>query len=334
VAVTYAVFGVFMWDWAQTFWKFELPMYMGKRTWRWPLVLYYLNRIVAFLFLVFTMLANAAYMVQTDSMMGVSCDRMVQAILAFAVIQATLSSLVLALRAMALYEFRYDVVVFLGFLMLAQFSLAIPVITTIPWTKGFPDGAIYCGNALTISDMSHLYCAINYLLTAVVDISVYIITVRRLLSGNSLNPSSDGGLRAQASAFWVMLTDRKGNLGQRPIAQVLTEQGAVSVLLTLAFNLPVMILEFIHLNGQAVYIPYNIGVPMNAIISCYIITSLYKHSNRTQQSALSSGRTDVSNQRYVFSPKKQTHDDVVEMDIVSGGTGTQDTKIDMERGGW
>jgi hypothetical protein len=89
------------------------------------------------------MLANAAYMVQTDALMGVSCDRMVQAILAFAAIQATLSSLVLAIRAMALYEFRYDVVGFLTFLLLGQISLAVPIITEIPWTEGYPDGAIY-----------------------------------------------------------------------------------------------------------------------------------------------------------------------------------------------
>ena len=80
-------------------------------------------------------------MAQTNAMMGISCDRMVQAILAFGAIQATLSSLVLALRAMALYGFRYDVVGFLTFLMLAQFSLAVPVITTIPWTEGYPNGA-------------------------------------------------------------------------------------------------------------------------------------------------------------------------------------------------
>jgi hypothetical protein len=175
---------------------------------------------------------------------------------------------------------------------------------------------------------------LDYLLTAVVDIAVYIITVHRLLSRSSLNPSSDSSFRAQASAFWIMLTDRQGDHSQRPIAQIITEQGATSVLLTLLFNLPVMILEFIHLNGQAVYIPYNIGVPMNAIISCYIITSLYKHNAKVQQSVFSSPRSNLSNRKFVFAPKKPAQIDSIEIYTVSTVSSTWESKTDIERGDW
>lgn len=213
-------------------------------------------------------------------MNNVSCDRMVQAILAFAVIQATLSSFVLAFRCMALYQLNWMVVGLLTFMMCLQFAFAVPVISTIPWTPGYPTGASGCDNALTISDDSHLWCAINYAWTAVVDITVLFLSLHRLLSASAEHHSNrefDSSIAQWTVDYWARLNSARQHLGgngKKSMVHFLIDQGLGAVLLTLLFNMPVMILEFIHLNSQAVFIIYNIGVVANSIISCHIISKL------------------------------------------------------------
>jgi hypothetical protein len=263
-------------------------------------------------FIVLTMVANAAALGQTGPMKGVSCDRMVQAILAFAVIQATLSSFVLAFRCMALYQLRWTVVSVLTLMMCFQFAFAIPVITTIPWTPGYPKGASECLNALTISDDSHLWCAINYAWTAVVDVTVLLLSLHRLThasAGHHGGPEYDNSIVQRTIGYWTRLNSARQHLGRdgkKSMAHFLVDQGVGSVLLTLLFNMPVMILEFIHLNSQAVFIIYNIGVVANSIISCHIISkfsgkipwlrltmsvivALNEHSRRRENTSSTSG---------------------------------------------
>lgn len=213
-------------------------------------------------------------------MNDISCDRMVQAILAFAVIQATLSSFVLAFRCMALYQLKWTVVGLLTLMMCLQFAFAIPVITTVPWTPGYPKGASGCNNALTISDDSHLWCAINYAWTAVVDVTVLLLSLHRLL-GSSAGHHSEREFNSSIAKwtvdYWARLHSARQYLsgdGNKSMVHFLIDQGLGAVLLTLLFNMPVMILEFIHLNSQAVFIIYNIGVVANSIISCHIISKL------------------------------------------------------------
>ena len=244
-------------------------------------MLYFANRASAMIFIVLTIIANAAALEQTGPMNDISCDRMVQTILVFAVIQTTLSSFVLAFRCMALYKLKWTVVLTLSLMMCLQFAFAIPVITTVPWTPGYPKGAAGCLNALTISDDSHLWCAINYLWTAIVDITVLLLSIYRLTSAGRLTPAGSGfgSLGQQTIDYWTRLNSARRELGRdgnKSMVHFLIDQGVGAVLLTLLFNLPVMILEFIHLNSQAVFIIYNIGVVANSIISCHIISMLNK----------------------------------------------------------
>jgi hypothetical protein len=163
-------------------------------------------------------------------------------------------------------QLRLWCLLLLGVLLAAQVSLAIPVITTVPWTRGFPSGAEKCSNALTGSDASHLYCALNYPFTAIVDLTIFVLTMQRL-------SQAQGG--THSTGIWSMMSADSETLGRRSIVQLLFQHGTMAVLLALLFNMPVMVLEFVHRNGQAVYIPYNIGVPANAMISCHIIMALY-----------------------------------------------------------
>lgn len=226
-----------------------------------------------------TIVANAGALGQTGPMNSISCDRIVQAILVFAVIQATLSSFVLAFRCMALYQLSWKVVITLTLMMCLQFAFAVPVISTIPWTPGYPKGASGCDNALTISDDSHLWCAINYAWTAVVDVTVLLLSLHRLLGGSPAGHHSNGefdpSIKQWTINYWSRLHDARRYLskdGNKSMVHFLIDQGLGAVLLTLAFNMPVMILEFIHLNSQAVFTIYNVGVVANAIISCHIIS--------------------------------------------------------------
>lgn len=235
--------------------RFDIPLLRGFISWRAPQVLYYACRASAMVFIVLTMISYAAAQGQSGPLHNLSCDRIVQAILAFAIIQVTLSTFVLAFRCMALYRLQWTVVGTLSLMMALQFSFAIPVITTVPWTKGFPLGAEHCLAALGIADKSRIWCGINYAWTAVVDITVLLLSIHRLTSvSRSGNARQLQGIGPRTLDYWTKFNSARSELardGNKSMVQFLIDQGVGAVLLTLLFNMPVMILEFVHVNGMS-----------------------------------------------------------------------------------
>lgn len=160
----HALLGVYLWEWFTSL-GFDWDYIRGKRTFRWPLIFYFLNRYC----LLFALIGIAIALNVTEE---VDCQALYTFNQVFGNASIGLASINLSLRTMAVWSQAWYIVAPLVLIIMGHWSLLL---------HGVLLKAEWVGNACQITSTSNKMLAVSFIYSMVFDLTVLCLTAWKLV---------------------------------------------------------------------------------------------------------------------------------------------------------
>ncbi|KAL0563216.1 hypothetical protein V5O48_018858 [Marasmius crinis-equi] len=160
----HALLGVYLWEWFTSL-GFDWSYIRGKRTFRWPLVFYFLNRYC----LLFALIGIAVALNVTEE---IDCQSLYTFNQVFGNASIGLASINLSLRTMAVWSQAWYIVVPLVLVIMGHWSLLLHgVLLKADWVQG----------ACQITSTDNKLLAVSFIYSMVFDLTVLCLTAWKLV---------------------------------------------------------------------------------------------------------------------------------------------------------
>ncbi|KDR80359.1 hypothetical protein GALMADRAFT_223241 [Galerina marginata CBS 339.88] len=161
----HCLLGLYIWEFVVSF-DFDWQYISGKRTFRWPMVFYFLNRYC----LLFALIGIAIALNVTDE---INCQGLYTFNSCFGNAAIGLASINLSLRTMAVWSRRWYIVVPLVFIILGHWSLLLHgILLKATWIPG---------QGCVITETDNKILAATFIYTMAFDLAVLFLTAFKLL---------------------------------------------------------------------------------------------------------------------------------------------------------